>query len=108
MIKVENKEELKKIIIERYEKSEVNKTYTIDVSDLDVSNVKDMKDMFLGCEELKDIKGLENWDVSNVEYMTGMFCCCYNLEYRVSRVKCKSHKLVKYHKGDIWEESLLN
>ena len=48
--------------------------HNIDVSQWDVSNVKDMYAMFLGCENLEcDLSG---WDVSNVEDMRDMFCYC--------------------------------
>ena len=40
------------------------------ISDWDVSNVKDMKLMFFGCDFNGD---LSDWEVSNVENMAGMF-----------------------------------
>ena len=46
-----------------------------DLSDWDVSNVKDMSYMFTVCENFKG-KGLENWDVSKVEDMKYMFGGC--------------------------------
>ena len=43
-----------------------------DGTDLDVSNVTDMSDMF-GGDHLSDLSSLANWDVANVTNMDGMF-----------------------------------
>mmetsp|Transcript_2576 Transcript_2576/g.5844 ORF Transcript_2576/g.5844 Transcript_2576/m.5844 type:complete len:103 (-) Transcript_2576:877-1185(-) len=43
-----------------------------DLGDWDVSNVKDMSQMFHGAGYFRG-KGLKNWNVSNVENMAGMF-----------------------------------
>lgn len=45
---------------------------SLDLSDLDVSNVKDMSGMFSGQSDLTSLD-LSNWNVSNVSYMNGMF-----------------------------------
>lgn len=50
-----------------------------DLSSWDVSNVCNMKDMFKGCNLLKDVSGLSNWDVFKVVTMDGMFSNCSNL-----------------------------
>lgn len=90
----------------------------IDVSDWDVSNVKDMFIMFFQCNNLKSVGDLSNWDVSNVEDMYCIFFGCKNLKYigdlsnwNVSKVKnmkcmfyeCKQLKSV----GDLsnWDVS---
>lgn len=52
----------------------------IDISEWDVSNVKNMKKMFFDCWKLKSVGDLSNWDVSNVEDMRGMFCYCRGLK----------------------------
>ena len=52
----------------------------IDVSDWDVSGVKDISYMFDGCEKLKSAGNLSKWDVSSVEDMQGMFYECENLK----------------------------
>ena len=51
-----------------------------DISDWDVSNVKDMSVMFYSCEQLKSVGDLSNWDISNVEYMSSMFYMCKQLK----------------------------
>ena len=51
-----------------------------DISDWDVSNVKDMSVMFSGCEQLKSIGDLSNWDISNVTYISYMFNDCEQLK----------------------------
>lgn len=108
MIKVKNRTELREIVKERYQESVDNKTYTIDVGDIDtsdmnfmcavfdnlnmlreikclenwdVSGVSDISYMFNNCEHLKKIKGIEKWDVSNVKDMDKMFCYCESLEH---------------------------
>jgi len=44
-----------------------------DISQWDVSNVKDMSGMFI-CIKFFN-QDISKWDVSNVESMSGMFCC---------------------------------
>lgn len=51
-----------------------------DLSDWDVSNAKDMERMFFECEKLKSAGDLSNWDVSKVEYMIRMFFDCKHLK----------------------------
>ena len=51
-----------------------------DISDWNVSNVKDMSVMFYSCEQLKSVGDLSNWDISNVEYMSSMFYMCKQLK----------------------------
>ena len=45
----------------------------INISDWDVSNVKNMFYMFQGCEQLKSIGDISKWNISKVEYMNNMF-----------------------------------
>ena len=45
---------------------------SLDLSNLNTSEVTDMSHMFDGCDNLKDIK-LQNFDTSNVTNMRGMF-----------------------------------
>jgi surface protein len=103
-------EELRKIIEDRYKKfgpgtkqkpidfndvdvSNVNSFYNkdkgifrktkfeyIDISNWNVSNVKDMNRMFYGCEQLKSVGDLSNWSVSKVENMYAMFYGCAQLK----------------------------
>ena len=51
----------------------------IDISDWDVSNIEDMRNMFKECAQLKSVGDLSNWNVSNVKDMSYMFYICVNL-----------------------------
>ena len=54
-----------------------------DISQWNVSNVEDMNGMFLRCSKFNcDISG---WDVSNAKYMTEMFYECKNFNCDISR-----------------------
>ena len=66
----------------------------IDISDWDVSKVKDMSYMFCGCNNLISVGDLSNWNVSKVEGMSVMFSNCEQLKsvgdlsnWKVSGVK---------------------
>ena len=52
----------------------------IDISDWDVSNVKNMMGTFFGCKNLKSVGDLSNWDVSNVKDISRMFYGCTQLK----------------------------
>ena len=52
---------------------------SLDLTEWDTSKVTDMNGMFYRCNNLKEIKGLENWDVSNVTNMSNMFSKCKSL-----------------------------
>ena len=52
----------------------------IDISDWNVSNVKDIGRMFYSCTQLKSVGDLSNWNVSNVKEMGAMFYECINLK----------------------------
>lgn len=102
----EDNEELNGILLQKIEDS---KNRTLDVSDIDVSNLETLSGMFSfeemkyidkiigfdswdvsgiseinflfsGCGNLKQIQGLENWDTSGIKEMTGVFFLCRNLE----------------------------
>jgi surface protein len=49
------------------------------LKDWNVSNVETMKEMFLGCYDLVDLSPLKEWDVSNVTNMESMFNGCSSL-----------------------------
>ena len=53
---------------------------SLDLSELDTSNVTSMEKMFNGCNKLKEIKGLEKFNTNKVKYMNFMFSQCNNLE----------------------------
>ena len=66
----------------------------IDISDWDVSNVKNMMGAFFGCKNLKSVGDLSNWNVSKVKNMSYMFYACMQLKsvgglsnWNVSKVK---------------------
>ena len=52
---------------------------TLDLSGWKTSNVKDMRNMFYGCNNLKSLD-LSGWDTSNVENMHWMFWNCAALK----------------------------
>ena len=56
----------------------------IDISNWNVSKVKRMDYMFRGCENLKEIIGIEDLDVSQVENMQGMFDECESFNQNIS------------------------
>ena len=101
-IKVETREQLETIILERYNKNKSfidltdidiselddlsgvfdflnNKVEVIDISGWDTSNVTNMSYMFNRCTKLKKIVGIENLDVSKLEKANFMFDSCENL-----------------------------
>jgi len=53
---------------------------SLDASNLDVSNVKNMNNMFCNCRSLLSLNGISDWDISDVTDMTGMFGYCVLLE----------------------------
>ncbi len=53
---------------------------SIDLTNLDVSNVTDMTNMFNGCSNLTSLVGIDNWDTSNVKYMSALFNGCNSLK----------------------------
>ena len=52
----------------------------INISDWDVSNVKNMNNAFWNCNNLVSVGDLSNWNVSNVKNMKRMFCICKQLK----------------------------
>ena len=52
--------------------------FNCDLSDWDVSSVEDMSYMFYGCKQFN--QDLGDWDVSNVHTMEGMFSYCDSFE----------------------------
>ena len=100
-IKVESKDQLQSIIKERYNNynsfldltdidiselkylsrifKRLNNLEVVDISSWNTSNVIYMNDMFLECENIKKIIGIENLDVSKLEDATSMFSHCEKL-----------------------------
>ena len=73
----ETKEELKDIVEQRI-KDEGNE---VDLNDIDVSKITDMSELFRNLDFNGDIS---NWDVSNVKNMYGMFYKCTNFNTDIS------------------------
>ena len=55
------------------------KNFDCDLSKWDVSNVETMAEMFYYCKKFTG-KGLENWNVSKVKNTDDMFWYCHNLK----------------------------
>ena len=69
-------EELKELIINRIN----NKGYDVDLNDIDVSKIKNMKRLFCIYDDYRFIKfcgKMSRWDVSNVVNMDQMFYGCH-------------------------------
>ena len=58
------------------------KSFDKDISNLDVSNVTDMSYMFSECESFN--QDISNWDVSNVTDMRAMFSYCKSFNQDIS------------------------
>ena len=74
-IKVETREQLETIILERYNK---NKSF-IDLTDIDISELDDISDVF-GILDKAKVIDISGWDTSNVINMSYMFSRCKNLK----------------------------
>ncbi len=57
--------------------NDVNKSFDGDISEWDVSNVTNMKEMFLHSKFTGENGDISNWDVRNVEDMFQMFAYSY-------------------------------
>lgn len=66
-----------------YRVNEKVNVFNIDISDWNVSNVKDMHNMFLDCFEMTC--DIPDWKVSRVKDMSGMFKNCYNFNSDISK-----------------------
>ena len=73
-----DKNELKDIILQRIE-AEGNE---VDLNDIDVSEITDMSDLFGGTDFNGDIS---EWDVSNVKDMRSMFAECEAFNQNISK-----------------------
>ena len=52
----------------------------LDLSNFDTSNVTNMISMFVECNKLKEIKGLNKFNTKNVIDISGMFAGCSSLK----------------------------
>ena len=60
-----------------------NLDFNGDISDWDVSKVKDMHYMFFGCKSFN--QDISNWNVSKVKYMHSMFFGCEKFNQDISK-----------------------
>jgi len=60
--------------------SNLDAVSNIDISEWDVSNVTNMRAMFNNCKYLKSTGDLSNWDISKVEDFSFMFNNCEHLK----------------------------
>ena len=74
--KIKDKNELKERIREEYKRQDSETTYKLNLTMLDVSKVDDMYDLFTEFNYLKFID-VSNWDVSNVKDIHHMFYKCH-------------------------------
>ena len=69
--------------------------FDCDLSSWDVSNVKEMYAMFLGCKNFIG-EGLENWDISSCTNFKSMFMYCENLDIDLSQWKINKYADIQY------------
>ena len=82
--KITTNEDLQKKIQELYKKQ--GEGETLDVSSLtDIIKCDDFSNIFKGYPRVKHIIGLEDWDVSNVKNMNSMFMGCNNFSSDLSK-----------------------
>ena len=60
---------------------ECNELESVDLSNFNMDNIKDISYMFNECHNLKEIKGLNKLNTSKVKYMDAMFQECNELQY---------------------------
>lgn len=58
------------------------KTASLDLSKFDMSKVKEFSGAFLGCQDLEEIKGLDDWDLHKLVYGYMTFAYCHELNLR--------------------------
>lgn len=69
----------------------------INISNWNVSNIKNMKGLFLACHDLVSVGDISDWDVSECENMSGMFCGCWELkQIDVSNWNIKKVRLTEF------------
>ena len=73
--------------------------FDCDLRNWDVSNVTDMFGMFLGCENFKG-NGLENWDVSNCGNFKSMFYDCKNFNANIEEWNVENGTDFRYMFGN--------
>lgn len=91
---------------------------TIDISTWKTTQVRDMSGMFSCCEELLEIKNIEDFDVSNVREMYSMFEDCKKIQHldlskwklrddvSFSRMFCNCQNLIDLKLPDDFEQKL--
>ena len=74
-IKVNSREQLQSIILERYN----NNNSFIDLTDIDISELDDLTSIFFGLDNM-EVADISGWDVSNVTIMEYTFSRCKKLK----------------------------
>ena len=93
--KITTNEDLQKKIQELYKKQ--GEGETLDVSSLtDIIKCDDFSNIFKGYPRVKHIIGLEDWDVSNVKNMNSMFMGCNNFSSDLSKWNVRSVENMEY------------
>jgi len=82
--------------------NDVNKSFDGDISEWDVSNVTNMREMFLGSKFTGENGDVSNWDVRNVENMFQMFAYSH-FNGDISKWDVSNVKNMKYmfHGGEL-------
>ena len=75
------------------------KNFNCDLSKWDVSSVENMNCMFFNCQKFNC--DLSKWDVSNVKTMMEMFCGCTNFNCDLSKWNVKKVKNMYYMFDDL-------
>ena len=57
-----------------------DKLIDIDLSSFNISNINNMRYMFVGCKSSKSLPDISKWDTKNVNNMSGMFGECKSLK----------------------------
>ena len=102
----ETKKELQDIIKKRIEVEGSE----VDLNDIDVSKITDMSELFNGTN-FKNFNGdISEWDVSNVKNMKSMFFMCYSFNQDISNWDVSNVKDMRFmfYKCDSFNQDISN
>ena len=71
---------------------------TINIDWPDTSKIININYMFKNCKNLKNIKGLSNWNTENIKSMIGLFYGCSSLEYIYDISEWNTSNLIEINK----------